>query len=93
MLTLQDLNPRGNELRIEIMSATKIKKSIKYADFHITNAASKYSLHANGFNSILADTMKRHNRQKISTFDSDNDSFSKKLCINVFWRLVVSRLL
>ena len=39
-LTLQGLYPRGNGLRIEIMNAKMIKKSIKYRNFHIENAAS-----------------------------------------------------
>ena len=41
-LTLQGLYPRDNELRIDMMNAKKIKKSVKLVDLHITNAASKY---------------------------------------------------
>ena len=50
----------------------------------------KYTLHVNGFKSTLADALKRLNRHRFSTFDSDNDSFSKKLCISVFLGLVVA---
>ena len=50
------------------------KPSVKYANFHITNAATKYTLHVNGFSGTLADVLKKSNRQKFSTFDSDNDS-------------------
>ena len=83
-LTLQGLYPRGNELKIDMMNATKNKKSVRYADFHITNAASKYTLHVNGFNSTLADALKRHNRHRFSTFDLDNDSFSNN-CASMFF--------
>ena len=38
-LTLQGLYPRGNELRIDMISPRKMKKSVKYANFHVTNAA------------------------------------------------------
>ena len=79
-LTLQGLYPRGNELRIDMMNAQKIKTSIKYANFHITNAATKYTLHVNGYTGTLADALKQHNRQKFSTFDSDNDSESTANC-------------
>ena len=79
-LTLQGLYPRGNELRIDMMNSKKIKKSVKYADFHITNAISKYTLHVNGYTGTLADALKQHNKQKFSTFDSDNDSRSTGNC-------------
>ena len=80
MLTLQDLYPRGNVLRIEMMNAKMIKKSIKYLNFHIDNAATKYTLHVNGYTGTLKDALKRHNRQKFSTFDSDNDGSSTANC-------------
>ena len=48
-LTLQGLYPRGNELRIDMMNAKMKKKSVRYANFHITNAATKYILHVNGY--------------------------------------------
>ena len=75
-LTLQGLYPRGNELRIDIINAKKIKKFVRYANFHITSAASKYTLQVNGYTGTLADVLKQNNRQKFSTFDSDNDSHS-----------------
>ena len=79
-LTLQGLYPRGNELRIDMINAKKVKKSVRYTNFHITNAASKYTLHVNGYTGTLADALKPHNRQKFSTFDSDNDSRSTANC-------------
>ena len=72
-LTLQGLYAQGNELRIDMMNAKKIKKSVRYANFHITNAATKYTLFVNGYIGTLADALKRHNRKKFTTFDSDND--------------------
>ena len=42
-LTLQGLYSRGNELPIDMMNAKKIKKSLRYANFHITNAATKFT--------------------------------------------------
>ena len=66
--------PRGNELRIDMMNAKKMKKSVRYANFHITNPATKYALLVNGTGTgTLADALKRHNRKKFATFDSDND--------------------
>ena len=76
-LTLQGLYPRGNELRIDMKNAKKIKKSASYANFHITNAATKYTLLVNGYTGTLNDALKEHNRQKFSTFDSDNDRVSE----------------
>ena len=56
------------------MNAKKIKKSVRYVNLHITNAAAKYTLHVNGYNDTLTD------REKFSTFDLDNDSHSTKNC-------------
>ena len=41
-LTLQGLYPRGNGLRIDMMNAKKSQKSVRYANFYITNAATNY---------------------------------------------------
>ena len=56
------------------MNAKKIRKSVRYANFHITNAATKYTLHVNGFTGTIADQFRYNNRQKFGTCDSDNDS-------------------
>ena len=79
-LTLQGIHPQGNELRIEMMNFKQIKKSVKYASFHITNAATKYTLHVNSYTGTLNDRLGYNNRQKFSAFDSDNDSNSKENC-------------
>ena len=84
-LTLQGLYPRGNDLRIDMMNGKKIKKSVRYANFHITNAATKYTLHVNGYTGTLADSLGYNNRQKFSTFDSDNDSKSNENCALKFF--------
>ena len=84
-LTLQGLYPRGNELRIDMMNAKMKKKSVRYANFHITNAATKYTLHVNGYTGTLHDALKPHNRQKFSTFDSDNDGHSTVNCASWFF--------
>ena len=83
--TLQGLYPRGNELRIDMTNAKKIKNSARYANFHITNAATKYTLHVNGYTGTLTDALKYHNRQKFSTFDSDNDSDSSRNCASLLF--------
>ena len=62
------------------MNAKKIKKSVRYSNLHITNAAAKYTLDVNGYNGTLIDTLKYHKREKFSTFDLDNDSHSTKNC-------------
>ena len=79
-LTLQGLYPRSNELRIDMINAKKIKKSAIYANFLITNAATKYTLLVNGYTGTLKDALKDHNRQKFSAFDSDNDSHPSVNC-------------
>ena len=84
-LTLQGLYPRGNQLRIDMMNAKKIKKSVRYSDFHITNAATKYTLHVNGYSGTLDDALKRNNRNKFSTFDFDNDSHSIVNCASMYF--------
>ena len=57
-LTLQGLYLRGNELSIDMMNAKKIKKSVKHANFHITNAALKYTLNVNDDNGTLDNALK-----------------------------------
>ena len=84
-LTLQGLYPRGNELRIDMMNAKKIQKSVRYANFHIANAATKYTLHVNGFSGTIDDALKYNNRQKFSTFDSDNDLWSIVNCASRYF--------
>ena len=61
-----------------MMNVKKIKKSVRYAHFHITNAAAKYTLHVNGYTGTLTDALKYLNRKKFSTFYSNNDSHSTK---------------
>ena len=57
-----------------MMNAKKIKKSVKHADFHITNATSKYTLHLNGVNGTLENALEQNNRHRFSTIESHNDS-------------------
>ena len=68
-----------------MMNYKKIKKSVNYADFHITNAVAKYTLHVNGYTGTLADALKRHNRQKFCTFNSENDNRSTANCASEFF--------
>ena len=63
----------------------KIKKSARYLNFHITNAATKDTLPVNGYTSTLTDSLKYHNRQRFSTFDSDNDSHSTGNCASLLF--------
>ena len=83
-LTLQGLYPRGNELRIDMMNAKKTRKHVKYANFHIASASTKYTLHVSGFTGDSFDTLKEHNKQSFSTVDADNDSNSLTNCAFVF---------
>ena len=83
-LTLQGLHPRGNELRIDMMNAKKIKKSVRYANFHVNNAVNKYTLHVNGYTGTLTDQLRPHNGKKFSTFDLDNDSDPKNCALMLF---------
>ena len=84
-LTLQGLYPRGNELRIDVINAKKIRKSARFANFHITIAANKYALLVSGYTVTLNDGFKFHNRQKFSTFYSDNDSHSTVNCASLLF--------
>ena len=56
ILILQGLYPRGNELRIDMMNAKRVKKFVRYGNFRITNAAARYILHVNDFTGALADS-------------------------------------
>ena len=67
-----------------MMNAKKIKNSVKYGDFHITNTASKYTLHVNGFNGTTDNAMKQNNRHQFSTFDSDNNSHRNN-CASIYF--------
>ena len=62
------------------MNTKEIKKSVRYANLHITTATAKYALHVNGYTGTLNDALKYHNRQKFSTFDSDKNSHSRNNC-------------
>ena len=66
-----------------MMNARKIKKSAKYANLHITNNATKYTLLVNGYSGTLNDALKYHNCQKYPTFDSTLNSAS--LLIGSWW--------
>ena len=72
-----------------MMNAKKVKKFVRYSNFHITNAASKYNLHVNGFTGTLADALKGNNMNKFSTFGSGNDNRSDfncaSLCFGSWW--------
>ena len=83
-LTLQGLYPRGNELRIDMMNAKKIKKSVRYANFHTNNAVNKYTLHVNGYTGTLTDQLRPYNGKTFSTFDLDNNS-SPKNCASMLF--------
>ena len=82
-LTLQGLYLRGNELRIDMMNAKKIKKSVKHANFHITNAALKYTLNVNDDNGTLDNALKQNSRNKFSTFESETDSYQNN-CASIY---------
>ena len=69
-LTLQGLYPRDNELRIDMMNAKKIKRSVKLVDLNITNAASKYILHLNGFDGTFENALEQN---RFSTLKSHNN--------------------
>ena len=64
----------GNELTIDMTNAQKTKTHVKYANFHIASAATKYTLHVSGFTGTLLDALKEDNRRPFSTFDADNNS-------------------
>ena len=85
-LTLQGLYLRGNELWIDILNAKKIKKYVRYANFHTTDDVTKYNLLVNGYTGTLNDEVKHHNRQKFSTFDSDNDAHFTTNCASIIFR-------
>ena len=70
-LTLQGLYPRDNELRIDMMNAKKIKRSVKLVDLNITNAASKYILHLNGFDGTFENALEQN---RFSTLKSHKNS-------------------
>ena len=61
-----------NELRIDMANAQKTKTYIKYSNFHIAGAATKYTLHVNGFTGILLDALKEQNKRPFSTLDAVN---------------------
>ena len=46
----------------------KVKKSVRYANFLITNAATKYTLFVNVYTGNLADALKRHNGKNLQRF-------------------------
>ena len=66
-----------------MMNAKNSRKSVRYASIHINNAATKYTLHVNGFTGTLFDALEYYNRQKFSTIDSVNDSASTDNCASL----------
>ena len=74
ILTFQGLYPKGMKLRIYKIKSIKIKKSVRCANFHMTNAVSKNTFHVNSLTGTLADALKQHNRSKFFMFDLENDT-------------------
>ena len=74
ILTFQDLCTGENELRIYKINSKKIKKSLRYANFYITNTVSKNTFHVNSLTGTLADAFKQHKRSKFFTFDLGKDT-------------------
>ena len=79
-MLLQGLYARGNELRIDLMNLKKTCRFAKYKQFHVSNEISGYSLHIHGFSGTATDSLTRNNRQKFTTFDIDNDIYTKSSC-------------
>ena len=74
ILTFQGLYPGGIELRIYRINSKEIQKSVRYANFDMTNAVSKNTFHLTSLTGTLADALKPHNRSKFFTFDLENDT-------------------
>ena len=83
-MKLRGMYPQGNELRTDMINDKKITKFVSYQNFHITNSVTRYTLHENGFTSILTDALTAYNRKKFSTFDADNDDRNDCHCASVY---------
>ena len=69
-----------------MVNSKKVKKYVRYANFHTANAATKYTLLVDGYTSTLNNGLKHHNRQKFSTFDSNDDVHFTTNCASLIFR-------
>ncbi|XP_053197818.1 microfibril-associated glycoprotein 4-like [Scomber japonicus] len=77
------------ELRVDMEDFSGNKVFARYSSFSIESETYGYRLHVSGFNNGGAgDSLSPHSRQKFSTFDKDQDSYSKncaRLYLGAFW--------
>ena len=76
-MSLQGLYPRGSELRIDLTNSKNVIRYAKYKKFQIGNADTNYMLHVGDFTGTVTDELKAHNLKMFSTYDKDNDDYSR----------------
>jgi len=77
LLTYQAEYPKGSELRIDFEDWSHKRYFAKYTSFLIDSEEEKYKLHVSGFTGNVGDSLVGHNGHKFSTYDADNDIYSK----------------
>ncbi|KAM4597946.1 microfibril-associated glycoprotein 4-like [Polymixia lowei] len=80
---------RKYELRVDMEDFDKNKVYAKYSSFRVGSEAGGYKLHVSGFkNGGAGDSLTYSNGQKFSTFDKDQDTWSKNCALiyyGAFW--------
>ena len=66
-----------SELRVDMEDFLGGEQFAKYSSFRVENAYSKYTLEVSGYTGTAGDSLAAHNSRPFSTYDQDNDAWSK----------------
>ena len=65
-------------LRVELMDWDKKRRYAEYSEFVVDDEDEGFKLHIGGYQGDAGDAMSKHNKQKFSTRDVDNDQVVKE---------------
>ena len=79
------------KLRVDLKDWEGNKAYATCSKFSIGDAASGYRLSVCGYAGTAGDSISGHNGMKFSTYDRDQDAYSKRCAVHraLFWRMVV----
>jgi len=81
ILSLQAMQPKGSQLRVEIKDWAGNTAYARYGSFRLGNEGTKYQLHVTEYSGNAGDSLSsEHNGRPFSTYDQDNDSNNQLSC-------------
>ena len=66
-------NRMTSSLQVDLEGFDRKAKYAKYSKFHVNGPDTKYTLSVSGYSGNAGDALARHNGQKFTTYDQDND--------------------